>query len=100
MSQSMTPWLMSFHGKKRKPAIAVMRPPVLKEIFRGARFAMSFAGETTFAAMFTDTLATPTPMTPRIAIITRVRADEKSGSEYPGGAFEVVIHARIFTGSH
>ena len=35
----------------------VMNPPMRKEIFCGARCAKSFAGETTFAAMFVASVA-------------------------------------------
>ena len=42
------------------PTMPVMRPPVRKEILPGAMFAKSFAGDTTFAAMFTASVATTT----------------------------------------
>jgi hypothetical protein len=42
------------------PTRPVMSPPVLKVMKRGKAFAKSFAGETTLAAMFTDTVATTT----------------------------------------
>ena len=35
----------------------VMIPPVLNDIFRGLRFANPFAGLTTFAAMFVESVA-------------------------------------------
>ena len=37
-----------------------MRPPVLKLMYLGSAFAKSFAGETTFAAMLTASVATTT----------------------------------------
>ena len=40
------------------PRIPVIRPPTLKLITRGNAFAKSFAGETTFAAMLTASVAT------------------------------------------
>src|SRR5919106_4426705 len=42
------------------PSTPVIRPPVLKLMNRGNAFAKSFAGETTFAAMLTATVATTT----------------------------------------
>ena len=38
----------------------MIRPPVLNEMQRGNAFAKSFAGETTFAAMLTESVATTT----------------------------------------
>ena len=38
----------------------VMRPPVRKLMTRGSAFAKSLAGDTTFAAMFTASVATTT----------------------------------------
>src|SRR5213076_2583508 len=42
------------------PTIPVMSPPVRNEISFGSAFAKSFAGETTFAAMLTESVATTT----------------------------------------
>src|SRR5690349_21071483 len=42
------------------PAMPVMSPPVRNEIHFGKAFAKSFAGETTFAAMFTASVAITT----------------------------------------
>ena len=39
------------------PIIQVIMPPILNEIFRGLRFANPFAGLTTFAAMFVESVA-------------------------------------------
>ena len=39
------------------PISPVMSPPVRNEILRGARWEKSFAGETTFAAMFVARVA-------------------------------------------
>ena len=44
----------------RMPTMPVMSPPVRKLIQRGSAFAKSFAGDTTFAAMFTASVATTT----------------------------------------
>ena len=51
---------MSFPGSIAIPTMPVMRPPVLKLIAPGLMLAKSFAGETTFAAMFTPRVATTT----------------------------------------
>ena len=45
---------------------AVIRPPVTYEIFRGLRFEKSFAGETTFAAMFVVICAASTTSAPKM----------------------------------
>lgn len=50
------------------PIIPVISPPVLKLMYFGARFAKSFAGLTTLAAIFTDTVAIPIPTKERIAV--------------------------------
>src|SRR3954451_16184154 len=42
------------------PRTPVIRPPGLKPIARGNAFAKSFAGDTTFAAMLTASVATTT----------------------------------------
>src|SRR5438105_15361761 len=42
------------------PRIPVIRPPVRKEIHFGNAFAKSLAGDTTFAAMLTASVATTT----------------------------------------
>ena len=42
------------------PMIPVIKPPVRNEIHFGNAFAKSFAGETTFAAMLTESVATTT----------------------------------------
>jgi len=44
----------------RTPTTPVISAPVRKVMNLGARLARSYAGETTFAAMFTDTVATST----------------------------------------
>src|SRR5829696_8442409 len=41
-------------GKERTPMTAVMMPPVLNEMYLGAKFEKSNEGETTFAAMLVD----------------------------------------------
>ena len=69
------------------------------EICRGARFAKSFAGLTTLAAMFTEIVATPTPNSASSATIARVAAEAISGAGCPGGVGEVSC-ARMNTGSH
>lgn len=51
---------VSFHGMMRTPTTPVIRAPVRKLMNRGARFARSYAGDTTLAAMFTETVATST----------------------------------------
>ncbi len=51
---------VSFHGMITTPTTPVISAPVRKLISLGARFARSYAGETTFAAMFTETVATST----------------------------------------
>src|SRR5829696_5309163 len=45
-------------GKERTPMTAVMMPPVLNEMYLGAKFEKSNEGETTFAAMLVDIWAT------------------------------------------
>src|SRR3954453_17873903 len=50
----------SFHGWIAMPSRPVINPPVLNVISRGNALAKSLAGETTFAAMFTDNVATTT----------------------------------------
>src|SRR3954465_5910806 len=86
-SQPTMPAPASFHGSMTAPAMAVMRPPILNEIFLGARLAMSLAGETTLAAMLTEMLATATPNTENSATATRVPADSSSGAESVPGAW-------------
>ena len=63
-----------------------MSPPVLNEMSRGARLAKSFAGLTTLAAMFTDTVAMPTPSSETTATSSRVAPDSISGASSPAGA--------------
>src|SRR5262245_20972476 len=75
----------SFHGMIAMPRRPVIRPPVLNEISRGARFAKSFAGLTTLAAMFTETVATPTPSRDTIATSARAPPEAIIGSLAPGG---------------
>src|SRR4026209_753343 len=76
-----------------------LSPPVLKEMRGGARLAKSLAGDTTLAAMLTDTVAMRTPTPARIATITRVPDDAMSGSWSPGGGVDDVSCARMYTGS-
>src|SRR5947207_532980 len=95
MSHPMMPTPTSFHGSMTAPAIAVISPPILNEIFRGARFAMSFAGDTTFAAMFTETLATAMPNTASRATTMRVPGDDSSGSASDPTGFGEVMYERI-----
>ena len=49
--------LISFHGIIASPSKPVIKPPVRKLINPGARFEKSFDGETTFAPMFTLSVA-------------------------------------------
>src|SRR4028119_826146 len=44
----------SSHGNERTPMTAVIMPPILNEMYLGARFEKSKEGETTFAAMFVE----------------------------------------------
>src|ERR671921_2701699 len=44
----------STHGNETMPRIAVIMPPILNEMYLGARFEKSNEGETTFAAMFVE----------------------------------------------
>jgi hypothetical protein len=85
----------SFHGIIKMPTTPVISPPILNEIARGARLAKSFAGLTTFAAMFTDSVAIPIPRSAMIATMTRVAAEAISGSAWPGGGDEDVSCARM-----
>src|SRR5882724_491557 len=48
------------------PITAVMKPPVLNDIFFGQRFAKSFAGLTTLAAMFVASVAIPSATSEKI----------------------------------
>ena len=62
----------SFQGIIMIPMMPVMRPPVLKLMYFGERFAKSLAGLTTFAAMFTDTVAMPMPIRERMDVKNRI----------------------------
>ncbi len=55
---------VSFHGMISTPTTPVISAPLRKLIRRGARLARSYAGETTFAAMFTEIVATSTVTRP------------------------------------
>src|SRR5919112_1154605 len=44
----------STQGNEMMPMMAVIMPPVLNEMYLGARFEKSNEGETTFAAMFVE----------------------------------------------
>src|SRR4028119_1168585 len=46
--------LKSIHGKETMPSSAVMSPPILNEMYFGARLEKSNDGETTFAAMLVE----------------------------------------------
>ncbi len=50
----------SFHGHIASPRNPVINPPVRKLISRGYRFEKSFDGDTTFAPIFTFSVATST----------------------------------------
>ena len=90
----------NFHGIITMPSTPVITPPILKLISRGARLAKSFAGLTTFAAMFTEMVATATPNSATIATSSRTPALSISGSSMPGGGTGDVRCERITTGSH
>ncbi len=64
----------SFQGIIRIPIIPVIRPPVLKLIYYGAKFAKSLAGLTTFAAILTDIVAIANPNNDMIATMARIEA--------------------------
>lgn len=51
---------VSFHGMMTTPTTPVISAPVRKLMNFGARLARSYAGDTTFAAMFTEMVATST----------------------------------------
>ena len=91
---------MSFQGIITMPSRPVIRPPVWKLMCFGARLAKSFAGPTTLAAMFTESVAITMPKTAMIATIARVAALAIKGSAMPGaGAAEVMIPSR-YSGFH
>src|SRR6185295_426002 len=50
--------LYRYHGIIKTPMIAVIIPPMRNEMRFGSRFEMSFAGLTTFAAIFVVSVAT------------------------------------------
>src|SRR5688572_10302411 len=80
----------SLQGRMAIPRRPVTRPPVLNEMWRGERLAKSLAGLTTFAAMFTEMVAMPTPTSETIATKMRVPVDAINGASYPaGGVAEV-----------
>ena len=56
----------------------VIRPPVLKEMYRGERLAKSFAGETIFAAIFTETVAMRMPTSETIATMIRTGVEKNA----------------------
>src|SRR5437868_13509911 len=89
----------SFHGTIAIPTNPVINPPVLNEISLGARLAKSFAGLTTLAAMFTETVATPTPKSAITATSTRTPPDAITGPATPGRAPGEVDSPTLSTGS-
>src|SRR5215470_18932695 len=88
------------HGIIAMPSNPVIKPPVLKEIRRGARFAKSFAGLTTLAAIFTANVAIPIPNSAITATSMRRAADVSRGASSPAGAVSETSFARMNCGSH
>ena len=54
------------HGCVTIPSTAVINAPLEKEIFRGAKLTIAFAGATTFAAIFVEIVANIKPMSDSI----------------------------------
>ena len=77
------------------PTKPVIKPPVLKLIYLGARLAKSLAGLTTLAAMFTEIVAIAIPRSEANAINTLMIEFSIRGFSSPGGGVEDVICDRI-----
>ena len=90
----------SFHGMIATPSTPVIIAPVLKLMCRGAMCAKSFAGLTTFAAMFVLIVAIATPTSASTAITTRIAGLARIGSLNPAGGVLLVICESTNTGSH
>src|SRR6266849_4055208 len=89
----------SFQGIIATPISPVINPPVLKEIRLGERLAKSFAGLTTFAAIFTERVAIPTPSSERTATRPRTIVEAIKGCDCPAIGEAEVSWERMNTGS-
>src|SRR5260370_30342117 len=89
----------SFQDIIATPISRVINPPVLNEIRLGERFAKSFAGLTTLAAIFTESVAIPTPSSERRATRPRTAAEAIKGCDCPASGEAEVSWERMNTGS-
>ena len=81
---------ISFHGIINIPIRPVISPPVLKLMYFGAKLAKSFAGLTTFAAIFTEIVAIAIPKRESKAIKNLITEFYIKGSSNPVGGVDDV----------